>query len=235
MKKNLPLLFLFFSFTLSAQLNLTLQDQTSLTVLSTDDVVIAKGTLKNESDQEVVVQWKRNIVEITDGWDTSVCDKNNCYNPPIGETSDEDPEKPMNLRIAAGESSNFDIYIYPNGLEGAAIVELTGTDVANPENTVTGRYTFNQPTTSTSSFNLNRSEIKVYPNPTTSYISLTEEENVERLVIYNIVGRRVKLFNANYSNRYNVMDLPSGMYLVRLMGANDQTIKTVRLSKKNGA
>ena len=63
----------------------------------------------------------------------------------------------------------------------------------------------------------------------------SDADQVERLIIYNIVGRPVKVFNANYTNHYDVMDLPTGMYLIRLMGEHDKTIKTVRLSKKRGA
>jgi len=234
MKQTLLLLFLTFSVYLSAQVTLKLTEpESSKTALSTEDDVTAKGFIKNESDQTITVMWKRNVVQLTDGWDTAVCDKNLCYTPTYGETSEADG---TNLVLAAGEESNFDIHVYPNGIEGTAIVELTATDVSNAENTVTGTFTFNQETsTSTSTFSIAKPSIKIYPNPTTNYISLSNEEYVKRLAIYNIVGRRVKLFNANYSNQYNVVDLPTGMYLVRLIGADDRTIKTVRLSKKGGA
>ena len=137
------------------------------------------------------------------------------------------------LVLAPGEESNFDVHVYPDGTEGFAIVEVTATDITNSNNTVTGRYEFNQMSTST--VNLNKADIKIYPNPTVDFISISDADQVERLIIYNIVGRPVKVFNANYTNHYDVMDLPTGMYLIRLMGEHDKTIKTVRLSKKRGA
>ncbi|MEM6319800.1 MAG: T9SS type A sorting domain-containing protein [Bacteroidota bacterium] len=226
MKQTLLLFFLSFSFFLSAQVTLTLTvPESSLEVMGNEDQVIAEGTIKNESTDSVTLRWTRNIKELTDGWETAVCDKNLCYIPSIGE---------MDLVLAGEETSIFNIYVYPFGIaNGEAVVEMTLTDVSNSENTVTGTYTFNK--TSTSTFSVNRPEIKIFPNPTTDYISLTQSEYVEKLVIYNIVGRPVKTFNANYGNQYDVADLPRGMYLVRLVGNNDQTIKTVRLSKKNGA
>lgn len=231
MKQKLLLLFLFFSFSLSAQVTLTLTEPDgSTTALSTDEDITAKGFLKNESDDTLTIMWKRNIIKLTDGWETAVCDKNLCYLPFYGETSEADG---THLILAPGEESNFDIHVYPNGNEGEAIVELTATDISNAENTVTGTFNFNQMSTST--FSIQQPEIKIFPNPTTNYISLTDNHSVERLVIYNIVGRPVKLFDANRSNYYNVADLPTGMYLVRLMGEKDKTIKTVRLSKKGGA
>lgn len=231
MKQNLLLFFLIFSISLSAQVTLKLTEpEGSTTVLASDDDITAKGFIKNESEDTVTVMWKRNIIELKDGWETAVCDKNLCYVPSYGETSAADG---TNLVLAPGEESNFDVHIYPDGTEGSAIVEVTATDITNAENTVTGRYEFNQMSTST--FNFKKTDIKIYPNPTVDFISLTDDNQVERLIIYNIVGRPVKLFDANYSNHYDVMDLPTGMYLVRLMGKNDRTIKTVRLSKKRGA
>jgi len=231
MKQTLLLFFLTFSISLSAQVTLKLTEpEGSTTVLASDDDIVAKGFLKNESEDTITVMWKRNIISLKDGWETAVCDKNLCYVPSYGETSAADG---TNLVLAPGEESNFDVHVYPDGTEGFAIVEVTATDITNSANTVTGRYEFNQMSTST--FDFKKADIKIYPNPTIDFISLTEDDQVERLIIYNIVGRPVKLFDANYSNHYDVMDLPTGMYLVRLMGKNDRTIKTVRLSKKRGA
>ena len=110
--------------------------------------------------------------------------------------------------------------------------ERTETTFPTEENAVSEGFTYSQESNTSS---IAKVDIKIYPNPATNYISLSNEEQVEKLVIYNIVGRRVKLFNTNYSNQYDVVDLPTGMYLVRLIGANEKTIKTVRLSKKGGA
>ena len=231
MKQTLLLFFLIFSISLSAQVTLKLTEpEGSTTALASDDDVVAKGFLKNESEDTITVMWKRNIIELKEGWETAVCDKNLCYVPSYGETSAADG---TNLVSVPGEESNFDVHVYPDGTEGFAIVEVTATDINNAENTVTGRYEFNQ--NSTSTINFNRTDIRIYPNPTIDFISISEADQVEHLIIYNIVGRPVKFFNANFHNRYDVMDLPTGMYLVRLMGKNDRTIKTVRLSKKRGA
>ena len=231
MKQTLLLFFLIFSISLSAQVTLKLTEpEGSTTALASDDDVVAKGFLKNESEDTITVMWKRNIIELKEGWETAVCDKNLCYVPSYGETSAADG---TNLVLVPGEESNFDVHVYPDGTEGFAIVEVTATDINNAENTVTGRYEFNQ--NSTSTINFNRTDIRIYPNPTIDFISISEADQVKRLIIYNIVGRPVKFFNANFHNRYDVMDLPTGMYLVRLMGKNDRTIKTVRLSKKRGA
>ena len=228
--KQLLLLFLFsYSLTSFAQVSLSLSvPDASLEVIGTEDEVIAKGTLTNETADTMRIGWSRNIIELFEGWETAVCDNNLCYAPSINES-------PQDLVILPGGESQFNVYIYPLGLSGGrAIIEVTATDLSNENNTVTGRYEFNTNVT-TSTTSIPTPDIKIFPNPTVDFISITEAQYVERLIIYNIVGRPVKMFEANYNNTYNIVDLPTGMYLVRLMGEDDKTIKTVRLSKKGGA
>lgn len=225
MKKTLLLFFICSAYLLTAQVTLRLiTPEGSTTALASEVDIVAKGFLKNESEDTVTVSWKRNIIELTDGWETAVCDRNLCYLPTFEETS---AETDTNLELLPGEESNFDIHVYPNGIEGAAIVDLIATDINDPNNTITGRYTFNQTTTNTQF--VTKSNIKIYPNPSAQYISLTDATAVERLMVYNIVGRAVSSFRVDSSNQYDISNLPIGIYLVRLVGKYDQTIKTVRL------
>lgn len=229
MKQTLLFLFLSFSLNLVAQnANITLEmtvPESSATVVGDEVQVIGEGTIRNLSNEPVTVLWQRTVIELFDGWETAVCDKNLCYIPTIEE---------MELELDAGEESIFNVYIYPNGISGgAAIVELTATDISNTENRVSGVYSFNQTTTST--FSQRKPEIKIFPNPTTNYISVNDADIVESIIVYNIIGRPVKFFSANTGNQYNVTDLPTGMYLVRLVGENNTTLRTVRLSKRGGA
>jgi hypothetical protein len=75
-------------------------------------------------------------------------------------------------------------------------------------------------------------ELKIYPNPATDFISLSHDEGIERLVIYNLVGRRMKSFAVREGGKYMVSDMPKGMYLVQLLGARDKIITTQRLHKQ---
>ena len=77
--------------------------------------------------------------------------------------------------------------------------------------------------------NFPKPDIKIYPNPTAQYISTMDGANVDQLIVYNIVGRPVKTFKANYANQYDVGQLPIGIYLVRLLDKREQTLTTIRL------
>lgn len=74
--------------------------------------------------------------------------------------------------------------------------------------------------------------IKIFPNPAVDYISISGSAKVERVVIYNLVGRKTKTFRTQDGDKYNVTDLPKGMYLVQLLGAGDDIITTRRLQKQ---
>ncbi len=77
-------------------------------------------------------------------------------------------------------------------------------------------------------------DIKIYPNPTTDYINFDNESGkVERVIIYSLVGRKVKEYKANDGkNTYDVTDLSNGMYLIQLTGADNKVIKTQRINKR---
>jgi hypothetical protein len=73
--------------------------------------------------------------------------------------------------------------------------------------------------------------LRIYPNPTMEYISVTDNSSVAYLYVYNIIGRRVKAFPVFSGVQYSLRDLPDGMYLVSMADAEGKVLKTVRTSK----
>ncbi len=74
--------------------------------------------------------------------------------------------------------------------------------------------------------------IKIFPNPATEYIELSENEKVAKIIIYNLTGREMKRFDAYNGEKYYVGDLPKGLYLVQLLDNKNQNIVTQRVSKR---
>jgi len=74
--------------------------------------------------------------------------------------------------------------------------------------------------------------IRIYPNPATDYIELSENSKVAKIILFNLVGREMKRFNAFTGQKYYVGDLERGLYLVQLLDKDDQTIVTQRVSKR---
>lgn len=75
----------------------------------------------------------------------------------------------------------------------------------------------------------------IYPNPVSDYFSL-DQESVEKgaasvINVYNLLGQRVRTFQMDKEQRYNVSDLQGGLYLVQLLDAKGKIITTRRLQK----
>jgi hypothetical protein len=73
-------------------------------------------------------------------------------------------------------------------------------------------------------------DLRVYPNPASEYIQLSDNGLVETVAVYNLAGMEVRTFDSTSSKRYFVGDLPKGMYLVQLLGPKRERIVTRRLN-----
>lgn len=75
-------------------------------------------------------------------------------------------------------------------------------------------------------------KIAVFPNPATEFIGISNDDNVSKMVIFNLVGREVRSFEAEKGKTYAVSDLADGMYLVQVYGTNNKLLTTQRLQKR---
>lgn len=77
-----------------------------------------------------------------------------------------------------------------------------------------------------------KKNISVFPNPAINFIGLSDTEDVRQLVVYNVVGRKMKSFMVSEGEKYDVAELPRGMYLVQILDYDNKIITTQRLSKR---
>ncbi len=77
-----------------------------------------------------------------------------------------------------------------------------------------------------------KKELKVFPNPATNFIQLKGSSKVGAIIIYNLIGRKIKNFTPVKDKTYLITDLPKGMYLIQLLDLRGKVLSTQRLSKK---
>lgn len=221
MKKNLLLLVLAIcaSFTLSAQVSISPSPVSVEGITAADVDVAGYSTMTNDASEERVYVWERTEISISDGWESAVCDKNNCYFSGVSTKE---------VTMAAGEEGAMDIHVYPNGNEGAAVVMIKIYDKADTTISVTNTYYFNTPL---SNENVEVEKITMFPNPTDGDFSITAYDSVQELMVYNLAGRQVKHFETNGNRTFSVADLPKGNYLVRMIGEDGSTLITKLLQK----
>jgi hypothetical protein len=75
--------------------------------------------------------------------------------------------------------------------------------------------------------------VSIFPNPATEYITVNNEDAVKSIVVFNMVGRKIRSFTTEKGERYEIGDLPNGLYVVQLFGKNNKVLITQRLTKKS--
>ena len=79
----------------------------------------------------------------------------------------------------------------------------------------------------------NTASLSIFPNPATEYITVNNEDVVKNILLFNMVGRKVRVFDIEKGERYIIGDLPNGAYVVQLVGKNNKVLTTQRLTKKS--
>ena len=80
--------------------------------------------------------------------------------------------------------------------------------------------------------NVRREAIRIYPNPVTEFLSLSEGNDAEKMSVINILGRQIRRFEIDSTiNKYYIGDLPRGIFLLRIEGKNGNVLQTIRINK----
>lgn len=196
---------------------------TSTSVSETLDVDVEREmtiTLTNTSSSTKTVQWNR-TENIPMGWYSYVCDKELCYLPSAGTAT---------FSMTAGEEVAMKLTAYADAA-GTGEITLDMFDVDNNADIVSTTFNLNAILTDVEDFDI--AVVKIYPNPATDFIKITNADGIETMEIYNLIGKKVGSFNnINTFDTYNVSDLPNGMYLVRLLDEDNEVLGTKRISKR---
>lgn len=82
----------------------------------------------------------------------------------------------------------------------------------------------------------NNGNVTVYPNPAQDYINITYNNtlNIKRAAIYNLVGKQLDSqpvkSTSTGNTTFNVKNIPSGLYFIRLINDKGQVVATRRFT-----
>lgn len=228
MRRTIPYLFalLLFPFTLWGQVSVSADPTSFVLNGQPGELDIAYHiSITNTSNQAGQIYWSIRMTNNPNNWLTWICDKNLCYTPDITSCPGSKPNV-----LAAGETIDFQVHMNPQNTEGTANYEIKILDDAGSTLlTIPGEILISQ---ASSSKDVANGGLSVFPNPTSDYFRVSETPGLKMIEVYNIVGSKVRTFDAWPDKQYHVADLNEGIYLVRLISANGKVIKTVRLSKR---
>jgi hypothetical protein len=185
----------------------------------------AHGKVKNNTGAQINVLWTREILQLPVDWQTYVCDANYCYGPGLGKCPDNGPNK-----IKAGDSTTLDVHVTDNGTDGEAHIVMWVYEKEDTSKKIKVDYLFNKVLSNNQVKNI---EIKVYPNPAYNSFSIDFNQGLNRIDFYSILGKKVTSYKAMQKTSYDISQLEDGLYFVKLIGPNEQHLRTIRLQKRS--
>ncbi len=196
--------------------------------------VVAHAEITNNTSETLDLRWIRTELVMPTGWASGVCDINYCYDTDVSR---------RDFQLPPNGKGILDVHAYPGGIPGSlengaipgeAIIHVRVSDKNNATDTLTGIFNFNvtgDPLVSVDEVELKK--LSIFPNPTSDYFELSSliDNEIATVAVHNILGSQVSLYNAS-DRRFDVGDLPNGMYLISLQDKQDVILKTLRLQKR---
>lgn len=129
------------------------------------------------------------------------------------------------LNVKTGNNTNMTGFFAQNNPSLTCIeVDDAAYADANFTKDATSTFSTDCATLSTSDFNLTQN-ISIYPNPTSSSVSISSATKILSLELYNLLGKRI-LITKN-SNKLDLSNLNSGVYLVKIQTEKGETTKKI--------
>lgn len=192
-----------------------------------DESGLVQYEVMNDTDEGVNFYWTLDRGNSPEEWKFSICDRNSCYAYGVETCPSSKPNEFMRNELFSG----FQLHIKPEGVNGVADVTMKFYSIDNP-NEVYLEIPFALTIGSTSTEEINVESIALYPNPSTDFFQIRNDDNVKHISLHSILGKKVFDMNHESEKAYNISDLGRGMYMVRMYDRDGDVIKVLRLSKR---
>lgn len=190
--------------------------------------------INNTTSSAYKITWKiiSHNLPASSKWQSSfgLCDNKLCYGSTIlaGSTQTTDDiaaSSPMTFKIMTGDLSgvtqNGPFYISVQATQGSFIDTTT--------------FILNKWATNVSNVNKNNDNVALYPNPAKDDINVVFNglNDIKTVGIYNLIGKMQSIYKVSGSSaNINVSNLPSGIYLVRLMDNQGHVVAIRKFNKQ---
>lgn len=199
-----------------------MENDTIISAIMDSDDVVCKNKFTNKIPQLRNFKWTRNVIEMTDGWESAVCDQIQCYIPSVGERE---------IEIGPNASSVLDVHIYPNRqYTGYALIEMKVAYASDPNTNAFAYYIFDSELSSTKE--LSHFQIEVYPNPSAGLFTVEDPTQViHSLRVFDLAGKQLMNLEKGERQWINLSKLDAGNYWIQMMDKNGSALGTKMISK----
>ena len=85
---------------------------------------------------------------------------------------------------------------------------------------------YGPPITAVENHKMNLSDLRIFPNPATDYVTVVSSEKAQSIEFYNLTGHKTKEFGLSdilgYTNDFYIGDLDTGIYLLKMRDSHNQ-------------
>lgn len=237
MKKLFTLLFCSFFFLNFASSQIVLETTEVLLEVEDFDLSdlyaeeIIENSITNESMEDIDIRWTFIEGTCPEEWDWIKQDENITYAHPV--TSNVDPSVGLNtpVTLEAGETGSYLLlFVYPRQVAGCCQVAYELSDANDPTATPIATAVYdvyiNAPDCPlvSNTFEEENNKVKIFPNPTTGFVSIQSEYAVKNVQLYSIQGQDFGSINVPGNNELDLSNFPAGIYFLKIMMENEKII-----------
>ena len=244
MKSTLSLLILLMAFSLQAQ-KITvnpahvIESYENVDITNNDLDLENHISISNNTQDSIQLIWKRiETQDCPEEWQTQICDNNKCYYFTINSNVDEENgiNKPFTLQL--DETFNdFILHVFPRTVAGCCRVKVEFSTVQEPDVLLETAVFDISTNTPNCNFGTSVQEIEeaklvnVFPNPTSESFTLSNNDVIDQIDLYNNLGQKLKTFQFENGEYFNVTDLKAGIYSLVLKNKDGLTLHSLMLNR----
>jgi Secretion system C-terminal sorting domain len=190
-----------------------------------ETIITAEAHVINTSANPINVTWVRENVNMPTGWKTSVCDLNSCWSSSLGTQEFLLPPTP-----AGTQGEIMHVQFKPFNVEGTGQVDVALYQAGGgPE---LARNTYHCTAALVGTTRVEQTTANVFPNPTTHYINISNNDNIAKATLTTAVGATVRTFTINgAAAQLDISDLSAGVYFLQLNSKDDTNLRNIRILK----
>lgn len=196
-------------------------------------------SVTNNTSESIDLVWTRVVTEgCPEEWDTQVCDNNLCYFYTVYSNVADDLGLFAPFTLESEETfDGFIFHVLPRMTPGCCRVKIEFATIAEPDSiieTAVFDISVNMPQCNfgTSTEEIAEAQlVEIYPNPTSDAFTLTNNDVVKQVELYNALGQRLRSFDFINGEYFNVSDLNAGIYSVVLKNDRGEALHTLNLQR----
>jgi len=196
-------------------------------------------SITNNTDETIELIWNRDVRgNCPAEWLTQICDNNLCYFYSVFSNVSEEIGLDAPFVLGAGETFEFfALHTLPEMVPGCCRVKVDFSTVQEPDviiDTAVFDVSVNTPDCdfSTSTKEIEEAQsVSLFPNPTNDQFTLSNNNVVSQVDLYNTLGQLLKSFDFVNGEYMDISDLNSGLYSVVIRNAKGKTLSTLVLDK----